>query len=64
MPLAVEKALKKSAMALARKGKLRGQKKGQKYDDAVQHMVYGTMTNMQKAGSIPPWRKMKRGPSV
>jgi hypothetical protein len=59
MPIAVERALRKAAKGLARKGELKGQKKGQKWDKAINHMVYGTMTNMQKAGKIPAWRKLK-----
>ncbi len=52
MPLPVEDALKKVA---ARQG-LSGEKAG--------NFVFGTMTNMQKRGSIVPWRTLKPTPSV
>lgn len=48
MPKAVEDALRKA-----------GKKKGYK-DDRLQSFIYATMTNMQKKGSIPAWRKIKR----
>ncbi len=52
MPEKVENALRKVARKFIAKGKLRG--KG-----AIGHFVYGTMTNMQKRGEIPKWRKLK-----
>ena len=54
MPKALEDALMK---AYSKKGaKLHGKDK--------KSMVYATMTNLQRRGSIEPWRKLKRGPSV
>jgi hypothetical protein len=46
MPKKLEAELKKEAG-----------KKGVKDKEAY---VYGTMTNLQKKGAIPPWRKLKK----
>lgn len=59
MPTQVEQALGRAADKLARKGKLRGQKKGESIDKAKNHFIYGIMTRMQQRGSIPAWRKLK-----
>lgn len=64
MPLALERHLRQSARRMAAKGELRGQRKGKRWDNAIEHMVYGTMTNMQKAGKIAPWRKLKHSKSM
>ena len=48
MPKAVEEALMKAAKKRGMKGK------------RAKHFIYGTLTNMQKAGSIEPWRKLKK----
>lgn len=48
MPKAVEDALMKV-----------GRKKGMS-GDRLQSFVFATMTNMQKKGSIEPWRKLKK----
>lgn len=59
MPKAVERELSKAADKMAAKGTLKKKKKGTSLQDAKKQFVYATMTNMQKAGSIPPWRKLK-----
>ena len=41
--------------------KLRKQGKKKGYEgDRLAHFIYGTMTMLQKKGSIDPWRKIKR----
>lgn len=52
MPEDLKKELRKVARKYVSKGKLRG--KG-----AVDRFVYGTMTNMQKRGEIPKWRRLR-----
>lgn len=63
MPKVLEEALGRKALVMARKGKLKKRKKDS-LSEAVDHFRYGTMTNMQKAGKIPPWRKLRSGPST
>lgn len=58
MPKAVEEALDKAASKLGKMGKLK-RKKGESLSEAKEHFKFGTMTNMQKKGSIPPWRTLK-----
>ena len=58
MPTAVEQALAKAASKMAASGKLK-KKKNETLAEAKSHFVYGRMTNLQKAGSIPAWRKLK-----
>lgn len=48
MPAAVERALERA-----------GEKKGYS-GERLEHFKYGIMTNMQKRGSIAPWRKIKK----
>ena len=49
MPKALEDALMKAF----------SKKKAKKYGKTAKEMTYATMTNMQKKGSIAPWRKLK-----
>jgi len=59
MPNKVEDALGRVASKYAKQGKLK-RKKGDSLEQAKDRFLYGTMTNLQKRGSIAPWRKLKK----
>lgn len=58
MPLAIERHLMQAAGKLAASGKLKSKKKYKNLEEAKRGFTYATMTNMQKAGKIKPWRKL------
>lgn len=63
MPQAVEKALDKASHTQSGMRAVRNMKKKHGYKtlgEARKAFKYATMTNMQKRGEIPAWRKLKR----
>lgn len=60
MPSDVERRLREVAAKYAKKGKLK-RRPNDSLEETKERFIFGTMTNMQKKGSIPSWRTLKRG---
>jgi hypothetical protein len=60
MPAQIESALMNAAGKLAASGKLKSKKKYKNLEEAKKGFTFSTLTNMQKAGKIKPWRKLNK----